>query len=70
MDGDLVNLAHATSVAKRGARVSVYTSHSSAIDIAECEDESDTQRVIIIIIADHLAKGSRYLDMEAIITLP
>ena len=68
MDGDLVNLAHATSVAKRGARVSVYTS-SGIVDIAECEDESDTQRVILIIAA-HLAKGSRFLDMEGIATLP
>ena len=69
MNGELVNLAHATFVAKRGARVTVYTTHNGAIDIAECEDESDAQRVFSII-ADHLANGSRYLDMEDIATLP
>ena len=69
MNGELVNLAHATVVKSSGARVSVYTSNNGSIDIAECEDESDAQRVFNII-ADHIAKGSRYLDMEDIARLP
>ena len=58
MDGDLVNMTHATSVTKRGARVSVYTS-SGIVDIAECEDESDTQRVIHILIISSIPEFSQ-----------